>query len=112
MEGKSRKISNSSVTAEKQEMSHFKEFCTSVSAHGYCHMVKGTVVSRAVWTIVVVVGFFCTSWHLQSLLNVYLKYDYYEVVTVKPDAERIFPDVTICDNAQDIRGCCSGITRT
>ena len=100
MEKKSRNTNSSCLDAENEEMNRFKEFCTSVSAHGYCHMVKGSAVSRAVWTIVLVVGFFCAIFHLQGIAIIYLKYDYYEVVTVNPDAKRIFPDITICDNAK------------
>ena len=84
--------------AQNEESNNFKEFCASVSAHGCCHMVKGTAFSRVIWTIVVVAGFCCAVLHLFSITTLYLKYEHYEVVTVKPDVERIFPDVTVCDS--------------
>ena len=77
-----------------------KEFCTSTPAHGYDHLTKGSKVNKICWSIVLVTALFATVGHLYVLTSSYLKYDYYEVITVKPDIERTFLDVAICDTVR------------
>ena len=84
---------------DQERFPKLKEFCSSTSAHGYGHLTKGSKGSKACWAVVVVTALIASGFHLYSLTSTYLQYDYYEVVSVKPEVERIFPDVTICDTA-------------
>ena len=77
--------------------SAFKEFCSTTSAHGYGHLTKGTIFLRTCWGFLLAVAFCLTIGHLYALTSKYLKYDYYDVISMKPDIVRRFPDVTICD---------------
>ena len=85
---------------DKEHTSKLKEFCASTSAHGYGHLTKGSTPSKICWAAVLVTALFATVSHLYILSRAYLRYDYYEVISVQPDVERMCPDVTICDSAK------------
>ena len=85
---------------DKEHTSKLKEFFASTSAHGYGHLTKGSTPSKICWAAVLVTALFPTVSHLCILSSAYLRYDYYEVISVQPDVERMFPDVTICDSAK------------
>ena len=85
---------------DKEHTSKLKEFCASTSAHGYGHLTKGSKPSKICWAAVLVTALFATVSHLYVLSGAYLRYDYYEVISIQSDVERVFPDVTICDTAR------------
>ena len=85
---------------EKEQLSKLKEFCSSTSAHGYGHLTKGSKGSKVCWAVVVFTSLIASFGHLYVLTKSYLQFDYYQVVSVKPEVERTFPDVTICDTAR------------
>ena len=56
--------------------------------------------STVCWTVVLVTALFAAVGHLYILTSSYLQFDYYEVITVKSDVARTFPDVRICDTVR------------
>ena len=84
----------------KPSPSTWMEFFASTSSHGFSHVTKGATLGRICWTFLLTFSHVAAVGHLWFLSRHYLNYDYYEVITVKPDVNRTFPDITICDNVR------------
>ena len=75
------------------------EFCSSTSAHGYAYLAKGATYKRVFWGFLLIIAFGVAIGHLYAMTSKYLEYDYYDVISVRPDITRRFPEVTTCDTA-------------
>lgn len=96
--GDKRKMIEQDKKEQQSSPSTLKEFFATTSAHGYLHLTKGSTIARLCWAFLVLAALLATTGHVYVLTMEYLKYEYHDVITNKPDVERTFPDVTICDS--------------
>ncbi len=75
----------------------FKEFCTTISAHGFSYLATSSRTKKIAWLTILVIAFVLGVTHLYFLISQYLNYDYHESMFVDNTETPVFPDVTFCD---------------
>ncbi len=81
---------------ENNQNSAVKEFCSSTSMHGCAHLISGSSCKlKLLWISVITVASLGTVFHLYSLIDLYLKYDFYESNN-REYGTLEFPDITFC----------------
>ena len=79
--------------------STFKKFCSITTAHGFSYLDAPSKHVRIFWLAILSFAFVAGVFHLQLMINEYLKYNYHETIITSTDVYPEFPDVTICDNS-------------
>ncbi len=88
--------SSKETDTENTQNSAVKEFCSSTSMHGCAHLISGTSYKlKLLWIGVIIIAVSGTVFHLYSLIDLYLQYDFYES-NHKEYGTLEFPDLTMC----------------
>ncbi len=90
----SNKITNNTSASNKS----LQEFCEATSAHGFSHLRKanGQTEKLIFWHLIICVAFGLLTFHLYTLIDKYLAYDYDETTTLVFESP-VFPDITLCN---------------
>ncbi len=87
----------SSENLKSKVAGDFKEFCTTISAHGFSYLATSSRTTKFTWLIILLLAFVFGVFHLYFLVSQYLNYDYHESIFANNAETPVFPDVTFCD---------------
>ncbi len=90
-------LNNKATKNVQTDEKPFKDFCESTSAHGFKKLItNGQTVKFIFWHFIICVAFGCLTYHLYTLIDKYLAYNYDETTTLVFD-NPVFPDITLCN---------------
>ena len=83
------------IPASKKSL---EEFCETTSAHGFSQLrnANGQTTKFIFWHFIICVAFGFLTFHLYTLIDKYLAYNYDETTTLVFESP-VFPDVTLCN---------------
>ncbi len=75
-----------------------KDFVSQSSIHGFSHISNTLSLKvRLFWTCLIIAAAIGTTIHLQSLIRLYLRYEYYDSVGTE-ELPLTFPDISLCSS--------------
>ena len=91
-------IKNKPASTDQASKKSFKEFCESTSAHGFSQLrnANGQTGKYIFWHIIITIAFGFLTYHLYTLIDKYLEYNYDETTTLVFESP-VYPDVTLCN---------------
>ncbi len=91
-------MNNKPIATDQSIKISITEFCQTTSAHGFSQLknTNGHAGKYLFWHIIITIAFGFLTFHLYTLIDKYLAYNYDETTTLVFESP-VFPDVTLCN---------------
>ena len=92
------KVNKKQTSTDPAIRKSFTEFCELTSAHGFSQLksTNGRTGKCMFWHIIIFIAFGFLTFHLYTLIDKYLAYNYDETTTLVFESP-VFPDITLCN---------------